>query len=393
MVVYAQGFFAQQRGRAEEARDLYRRASALSPHLVFHARLQELEILEQVLFRFPQDARVHYYLGNLLYDKQRYAEAVSHWKAACRLEPGFSIPWRNLGLAAHNVDHDPAQARAYYERALAANPHDGRLLSELDQLARRQGEPPSERLARLEAHPDLIAERDDLTAAYAAVYNQLGQPQKALDILGARRFHPWEGGEGHVSDQYERAHLRLGQAALEAGQAQAALEHFEAAYVYPDNLGEGRHAHRPEAHLHYYAGLAWEALGNQAQAQARFEQAAAPQAHLSAATYDQAMAMRKLGRAGAAQERLTQLRDYARQRLEQAGEAGFATSVPAFVFFEDDPARRARIAFTYLLGLAQLGLGETGAARATFEAVLALDANHVDALDRLRQLGVGQAAS
>ena len=389
MAVYARGFYAQQQGHAAEARALYRHASTLSPHLVFHARLHELEILEQVLIRFPQDARVHYYLGNLLYDKQRSEEAVTHWKAACRLDPGFSIPWRNLGLAAHNVDRDPEQARAYYERALAANPHDGRLLSELDQLARRQGEPPEKRLARLEAHPDLIAERDDLTAEQAALYNQLGQPQKALEILGARRFHPWEGGEGRVSDQYERAHLRLGQAALEAGQAREALDHFDAARVYPENLGEGRHALRPEAHLHYFAGRAYEALGDEAQARERFEQAAAPQTWLSTATDYQALAMDKLGQGDAARERLAELRDHAQERIERAGERGFSTSVPAFVFFEADPGRRARIAFTYLLGLAQLGLGETEAARGSFEAVLELDAYHADAKEQIRRMGSG----
>jgi tetratricopeptide (TPR) repeat protein len=386
MLVYARGFFAQQQGRAAEARALYRHASTLSPHLVFHARLQELEILEQVLLRYPQDARAHYYLGNLLYDKLRYEEAKTHWKAACQLDPGFSVPWRNLGVAAHNVDHNPEQARAYYERAIAINPHDGRVLSELDQLARRQGEPPAERLARLEAHPDLIAERDDLTAAQAALYNQLGQPQKALEILGARRFHPWEGGEGGVADQYERAHLALGQAALEAGQNQEALKHFGAASVYPENLGVGRSVLRPDAHLHYYAGLAYRSLGNEAQAKARFEQAAQPQAHLSAATYYQALAMQALGKAETAQERLAQLRDHAQQRLESTGETGFSTSVPAFVFFEDDPGRRARIAFTFVLGLAQLGMGETEAARQAFEAVLELDANHTDARGQLQQL-------
>jgi tetratricopeptide (TPR) repeat protein len=133
--------------------------------------------------------------------------------------------------------------------------------------------------------------------------------------------------------------------------------------------------------------LACEALGDPARAQARFEQAAAPQARLSAAAYYQALAMRKLGQTEAAEERLTQLRDHAQQRLKGAQEAGFSTSVPAFVFFEDDPGRRARIGAAFLLGLAQLGLGETDAARQAFEEVLELDANHVDAQEQLRRLG------
>ena len=60
--------------------------------------------------------------------------------------------------------------------------------------------------------------------------------------------------------------------------------------------------------------------------------------------------------------------------------------MPAFVFFEDDPTRRYRIANQYMLGLAQLGLGEIDAARRAFEEVLALDANHMGAQEELRAL-------
>jgi tetratricopeptide (TPR) repeat protein len=386
MILYALGFFAWQQGREGETRTYYRHASALSPYLVFHARLEELEILQHVLALDPDDARAHYYLGNLLYDKLRYEEAIEHWQAAGRLEPGFATPWRNLGVAAHNVRHDPQRARVYYERALEADPHDGRVLSELDQLAARLSDPPEARLARLDRYPDLIAERDDLTAARAALLNQLGRPREALDLLLARRFHPWEGGEGLVSDQYEGACLLLGQAALAAGRADEALAHLQAALVYPDNLGEGRSLFKPDAHLHYHIALAHEALGDAQAARASLERAAASLPYPSATAYYQALALDKLGQPQAAQERLRELRDHAQQRLEEGRQAGFSTSVPAFVFFEDDPTRRHRIAHRYMLGLAQLGLGEVDAARKAFEAVLELDANHLGAREELRKL-------
>jgi tetratricopeptide (TPR) repeat protein len=386
MVLYALGFYAGQQGWEAQMHDLYRRASKMSPELVFHARLEELEILQHVLTVCPEDARAHYYLGNLLYDKRRYEGAMEHWEAACRLEPGFSIPWRNLGVAWHNVRHDRERARSCYERALEVNPHDGRLLSELDQLAKRMGEPPNGRLDRLEAHLDLVALRDDLTAERAALYNQLGQPQVALDIVLARRFHPWEGGEGLVSDQYEMAHMLLGQAALEAGQAQEAIEHFYATLTYPDNLGEGRRLYKPDAGVHYHAGLAHEVQGDRDGAKTCFEQAAAPQVHLSAATYYQALAMRKLGGEEAARGRLEELRDHALRSLEEGRESGFATSVPSFVFFEDDPTRGNRIRHSYMLGLAHLGLDEIDAARQAFKEVLALDVNHLGAQKELRRL-------
>ena len=386
MILYALGYLAERKGQKEGAEALYRRAAQMPPDYCFPARLEELEILQHVCSICPEDARAAYYLGNLLYDKKRYEEAIRCWETASRLEPGFSIPWRNLGLAYYNVRRDPQRARACYLRALEANPHDARLLSELDQLLKRQGVSPAERLARLEAYLDLVEQRDDLSVERATLYNQLGQPQKALEIILSRRFHPWEGGEGRVSEQYELAHILLGRAALESGRAAEALAHFEAAKTYPESLGEGRYAQASVAHLDYLAGLAREALGDMAGAKASFQRAAEPQPGFSPATYYQALALRKLGDEGAARKLLGVLRDHALQQLEAARKPGFATSVPQFVFYEEDPQKPHRVAYTYLLGLALLGLGQFDEAEKAFAEVLTLDINHLGAQEELRKL-------
>jgi tetratricopeptide (TPR) repeat protein len=384
MLLYTLGFFACQQGLEGEGQAYYERAAEQPTGYVFPARLQELEILRHVLSVRPKDGKAHYYLGNLLYDKRHYDEAMAHWEAACRLLPGFSIPWRNLGVAYYNVCRDPKAARAHYLKAFEVNPHDARLLSELDQLLRRLGDPPDERLARLEAHLDLIEQRDDLVVARAALYTQLGQPERALAIIMARRFHPWEGGEGGVLQQYVAAHVALGKQALAEGCAAEALAHFEAARSYPENLGEGRHPLAPETDLLYYVGLAREALGDAEGAQAAFEQAAGPQRWLSEMTCYQALAMRKLGQKDAARERLEALLDHATQELEGARRAGFATSVPSLVFFEsEEDLRRRQIRYTYQIGLARSGLGQAAEARAAFEEVLALDPFHAGAREGL----------
>lgn len=45
------------------------------------------------------------YLGNLLYDRRRYAEAIALWETATRLLPSYAVPWRNLGIARFNAQH------------------------------------------------------------------------------------------------------------------------------------------------------------------------------------------------------------------------------------------------------------------------------------------------
>ena len=49
--------------------------------------------------------------------------------------------WRNLAFAYFNVCEDETKARNAFDRALAANPQDARVLYERDQLWKRTGTP------------------------------------------------------------------------------------------------------------------------------------------------------------------------------------------------------------------------------------------------------------
>lgn len=381
MLLYALGYFAFQEGREEEGRALYRRAATMPPDYCFPARLEERLVLQHVRQVQPEDARAAYYLGNLLYDKKQYEEAIRQWEDACRLDPDFAIPWRNLGLACYNVRRDPQQARECYLRALACAPDDVRLFYEFDLLLKRVGVPPSERLAQLEARLDLVAQRDALYLERVTLYNQLGQPRRALELLLDRRFVPWEGGEDAVAHQYATAHLMLGREALAAGRGEEALQHFEAACHFPESLGIGRWHPVSDLPYRYHAGLALEMLGNLEAARAAFREVATASAdrwslmYLPSLPYYQALALRKLGDEAAARGKLEALLAQATRGM--AG--GFATSRPNFLPFNDDADRLTRIEYTYLAGLAYLGLGQLDEARQAFEQVLALDVNHLDA--------------
>lgn len=386
-VLYALGYFAHAQGNDDEARALYQRASAQPTDYCFPARLEEMLILEHAQSLFPDDPIVAYYLGNLYFDKKRPEEAIAQWETAVKGAPGFSIPWRNLGIAHYNVRRDPEKAIECYETAFKANPQDGRVLAELDQLLQRTGVPAKVRLARLEQHLDLVRDRDDLSVEITTLYNQTGQPQKALDYALSRRFHPWEGGTGRISAQYVTAHVLLGQAALDAGDAQTALSHFETALdTYPANLGERKHLFWPDAHVHYYAGLAKQALGDEDGARASFEATLTTQGRSAEKPYYQAMALRALGRQDEAQTKLQTMLDDATRRMAEQAKQSFATSVPEFVFVEDDHQTRMRTHLTYTIGLAHLGLGHAAEAKAAFETVLERDPNHFGAIQALKKL-------
>ena len=84
----------------------YQKASAAAPDYCFPSRLEEMIILQNAIRSNPTDARAPFYLGNLLYDKRRHREAISHWERAAELDPQFATAWRNLGIGYFNIHGD-----------------------------------------------------------------------------------------------------------------------------------------------------------------------------------------------------------------------------------------------------------------------------------------------
>ena len=77
-------------------------------------------------------------------------------------------------------EKDLDAALGYYQKAIAADPDDPRLLLEYDYLLHRKAIAPEERLALLESKRDVVDLRDDLVIHLIGLYNRAGQPEKAL---------------------------------------------------------------------------------------------------------------------------------------------------------------------------------------------------------------------
>jgi tetratricopeptide (TPR) repeat protein len=368
-----------------------------SPDYCFPARVEEIAILRHAIDHNPNDARAPYFLGNLLYDRRRHREAVELWESAIRLDPTYSVAWRNLGLAQFNALAAPAKAQRAYERALAASPGDARVFYERDQLWKRTGRSPAVRLREMEGRRDIVARRDDLTVEHCTLLNLVGRHAEALALLESRRFQPWEGGEGLVFGQYVRTRLALGREALAAGNAVAALGHFEEALVPPDTLGEARHLLVNPNDIHYWCGRALEALGDRKAAKAAWEVAAQHKGDLqgkavaafSDKTFFSALALRRLGQRGVAAKLLRDMRAYAHRMAEaRASIDYFATSLPSMMLFEDDLQARQENTARFLEAVARLGLGEKAAARRGLAAVLRRDPSHQLAREFYREPGL-----
>lgn len=387
IALYLLGYCEDRVGNHSGALANWTDAAHVSPDYCFPSRIEEMIVLQAALAKNPSDARAHYYLGNLFYDKKRYDEATGEWEASVEIDPSFAIPWRNLGIAYFNVRKDADAALAAYESAFKANPADARLLYESDQLRKRIGASAPQRLARLEKHTHLVSQRDDLTVEFITLLNQTGCPEKALKMLLSRRFNPWEGGEGLVSGQYVWAHILLGRSLLESGNPQEALPHFSAAREYPWNLGEGKHLLTRETHVDYFAGLALSGMGREDEARQCWTRAADDDGPITWLSYYRAMSLDVLGRKQEAASLLNHMRDFSRKQMEAEVKIDyFATSLPNLLLFEDDFQKRNQVDCLFLLALSELGLRNHERAVELLNQVLSLDCNHIAAQQELESL-------
>jgi tetratricopeptide (TPR) repeat protein len=400
MVLYTLGCFREMMGDDVAAKAARGQAAAAPPDYCFPNRLEELVVLQTVVESRPADARAPYYLGNLLYSRRRQREAIAYWEKSAQLDPQFSIVWRNLGIGYFNVLGDAVKARTAFDRALQANPADGRLLYERDQLWKRTGERPEARLAELEQHPELVRVRDDLCVEIATLYNQTRQYEKAMQIVRSRGFQPWEGGEGLALGQHVRTHVALGRLVLAEGDAKGAVRLFQMALDAPSNLGEAKHPLANQSDIHYWLGAALDAAGDPEGSRRSWEIAARHRGDFqqmrvtsfSELTLYSALAMMRLGRIEEAKQLLCRMLAFAEALMNEETKIDyFATSLPTMLLFDDDAKKRNAVTSHFLRAQAWFGLGDVEKSRAQLNRVLELDPNHALAADLTAQLEMQSA--
>ncbi|WP_127591157.1 DUF5107 domain-containing protein [Paenibacillus lautus] len=387
MVYYYQGSTLMKMNRAEEAVACYRLASEADPSYCFPNSLHDYVTLRQALDVQPQDAKAMYYLGNLLYDKKRYDEAISSWEASVALDESFATPHRNLALAYYNKRQDHDKALASLQTAFSLNPADARVFYELDQLYTKLGHAPADRLKAMEEHMELVEQRDDLYLEYLTLHNTLNRYEEALALILKRNFHPWEGGEGKVPAQYVLARVELAKQLLQDRRYEDAIEQLLAAKQYPLNINEGKLTGAQENNIDYYLGCAYEGLSLSEEAEACFLKASEGLDEPTSAMYYndqpphmifyQGAALRRLGQENEARSRFNKLIDYGEKHIfEPQSIDYFAVSLPDFLVFDEDLDRRNEIHCRYMMGLGHLGLGDRQSAETLFREVLQLESHH-----------------
>ena len=358
------------------------KAAAARPLDACTARNLSLFTLHSSLSKAP------YYLGCLYYAARQYDLAIENWELSARLDPNFPTVWRNLALGRFNKQNRQEEALEYMEKAFHLDENDERVFMELDQLYKRLHRSHAERLAFYEKHAELIERRDDLVLEKATLLNMLGRYEEAKEIIDNRIFHPWEGGEGKVSGQYQMCRLEIAKQLLKKDPADTrAKQLLEECLVFPHHLGEGKLYGSQDNDFFYFLGRYEEGTeGPTEPAAAMYYNDAKPDKIFYAA-----LCYRKLGQEDKARSLFNKLINYGKQHIfgglrEGEHSSGrhqimdyFAVSLPDLLIWEDSLDLKNEIHCKYMLALGYYGMGDTEHALKYLAEVEALDNNHLGA--------------
>lgn len=394
MVGYYESYYMSMLGADDKALAFLKASETADSAYCFPNKLEDIAVLRHAIELGERAgvtvAKAPYYLGCLMYDKLRADEAIALWEASEAADPSFPTVHRNLSLAYYNKRGDADKALEQMEEAFRLDPTDSRVFLELDQLHRTLGWSYEQRLVEFEKHLDVVEGRDDLFIEYLTVLNLTGHYAKAFALMGSRRFHPWEGGEGKVTTQYRIALTLLARDAMKAGDWARAKELLVEAQTYPHNLGEGKLEGQKDNDLHYYLGLVERHLGDEEAAREEFRLATIGPDEVKGAMYYndqpaemilfQGLAHQALGERGAANARFYRLLDFGEQHLEDEVKIEyFAVSLPDFLIYDKDYTKMNRIHCKYVMALANIGMGNADKAAALLADALKEDPSHIQA--------------
>ncbi len=331
--------------------------------IFFPNRLEDINVLcwhtEQTA-----SARAPYLLGCLYYDKRQYELAKKYWEIARERNTALPAVHRNLALLYYNKENDAAKALAEMELAFSLDKSDSRIFMELDQLYKKLEKTAEERIANYESMPELILQRDDLVLEHATLLNQLGRYEEAKSVIDNRIFHPWEGGEGKVSGQYQLSRLELAKKDLTKPEA---IRLLEECLVFPHNLGEGKLYGAQDNDFYYYLGQAYSLQGNEEKAREMWQLGTVGPTEPAAALYYNdakpekiyfaALCYRALGEEDKARGLFYKLKNYGEQHYYDTVTMDyFAVSLPDLLVWDEDLNVRNRKHCENMIMLGNAGL-------------------------------------
>jgi tetratricopeptide (TPR) repeat protein len=239
----------------------------------FPSRVEAVPVLEYAVEKRPRDAVARLMLGHVRAGLGRLDSAVQAWRDAVELNPRLSEAWRAVALHAKVKANDLDEAERCYRKAVEAASHDQLLYAELASLLEQRGKR-AEGLQLVERMPKTDHPRYDVVLWLADAYVAEARYDDCLELLMTASFSNWEGAS-RPHDIFVKALLARGKDRFAATQHGMALEDFQKALTYPENLEVGAHYALTDAEVRYWLGKTLLALGRESEARAAWETGAA----------------------------------------------------------------------------------------------------------------------
>jgi len=284
----------------------------------FPNKLEEEKILRKIIESNIGNGKIYYCLGNLLFSKYRYDEALSLWEKAIELGLKYSVLHRNIGLALWKIKNNLYEALKEYEKAIELNKNDYRLYLEIFDIYEMLGLYEKE-VKILESAPNSVLRNGNILAKLALAYFNIGNIEKALEILMKNNFPSREFKviDFSIWDLYHDACIELGLKKFKEGKNEEALEFFKKAMEYPHNLGIGEPYRKLNADALYYAGIVYEKIGKIDEAKECWKKATIEEHEWwSELRYYEALSLQKLGKYIEAEKILNDMIEKANENLK-----------------------------------------------------------------------------
>lgn len=379
-IYYYLGYLSSLLGESTKKKEYFSMAETLPTDYCFPFRLETVSVYESAIGFNPRDSRVHYYLGNLLYNLQP-ERAIVEWEKAVALDSTFAIAYRNLGWAYNYTHKDLPGAIRFYEKAIAGNRTDAKYYQELDRLDEEYGTPVEQRLKLLEDNHEYLKARPTSLLREIMVLVLSRKYDKAIQYLSDNYF-PAQEESANLHDVYVDAHLLRGKMRLSAKDYRNALADFLSSDTYPESHSIGRspdYVRNPQ--INYYIGVAYERLGNSGQAKEYLGRAIEQNIEASEFVYYQALAYQHLDHKTEADSLFDELIKLGQKRIEQSQDVDFFAK-----FGERESKKNREAEGQFMKGLGNYGKGRREEARKQFEEALRLNPNHVWAREFLEDL-------
>jgi len=268
---YYKGYCLQKTGDKEGAMHYYRKASGRDHTYVNPYRAKSLEVLEDVLARYPEDAVALMYYGDLLYYLRRHGEALAAWEKSYDIDPLNYRVSRNLALGKYVKSGDPEVTTRLLEESFEQSGKNLRIFSELEALYILQSS-----FDKLERHYDgnldIIHQKGDYALKAADFYIGLERFRDAGNVLKNSYFSAAERALGKPlrHTRYVEAQIGMAGDLLEQGRSEEAITELIIAYEYPSYLNEAKVNHPVTARLDYFLAMAYQADGQKENAKKYF---------------------------------------------------------------------------------------------------------------------------